>query len=207
MSFESWKQLGVEETLYERLAANGIEQPTPIQEQAIPKLIEGSDVSAGSQTGTGKTLAYMLPLLQRLDASSKAIQAVILSPTQELAMQIVRVADQYAEPLGIRVQQLIGGAAVKRQLEKLKLNPQLVIGTPGRINELLKNKKLKFSQVQLVIVDEADQVFDLGSTSEVETILWATPKARQIAFFSATYPEIMKDAGEALDEGAGPHRH
>ncbi|OXM17151.1 DEAD/DEAH box helicase [Paenibacillus herberti] len=192
MSLESWKSLGLAEAACERFAENGIGEPTPIQEQAIPSLLSGKDISAGSQTGTGKTLAYLLPLLQRLDPQSKAVQAIVLSPTQELAMQLVRVAQEYGEPLGIRTQQLIGGAAVKRQLEKLKLNPQLVIGTPGRLNELVKSKKLKLNQATIVVVDEADQVFALGSTTEVETILWATPKSKQIAFFSATYPDIMK---------------
>ncbi|MCM3746842.1 DEAD/DEAH box helicase [Paenibacillus pasadenensis] len=192
MSLESWKRLGLNEAACTRFPENGIGEPTPIQEQAIPPLLDGKDVSAGSQTGTGKTLAYLLPLLQRLDSDSKAIQAIILAPTQELAMQIVRVAQEYGEPLGIRSQQLIGGAAMKRQLEKLKLNPQLVIGTPGRIHELVKGRKLKLTQAATVVVDEADQVFALGSTSEVETILWATPKNRQIAFFSATYPDVMK---------------
>ncbi|MGN7457386.1 DEAD/DEAH box helicase [Paenibacillus pasadenensis] len=192
MTYESWSRLGLSEAAFERFEANGIGEPTPIQQQAIPPLLAGKDLSAGSQTGTGKTLAYLLPLLQRIDASSKAIQAIILSPTQELAMQIVRVAQEYGEPLGIRTQQLIGGAAVKRQLEKLKLNPQLVVGTPGRINELVKGKKLKLTQASMVVVDEADQVFALGSTGEVETILWATPKSRQLSFFSATHPDVMK---------------
>ncbi|MGU3470800.1 DEAD/DEAH box helicase [Paenibacillus sp. D51F] len=192
MSLDTWKQLGIEEAAACKLAENGIGEPTPIQAQAIPLLLEGRDVSAGSQTGTGKTLAYMLPLLQRIDSTSKSVQAVILSPTQELAMQIVRVAELYGEAYGVRVQQLIGGAAVKRQIEKLKLNPQLVIGTPGRIHELLKLRKLKMSETRTIIVDEADQVFGLGSTSEVETILWAAPKDKQVAFFSATYPQVLK---------------
>ncbi|KKC49462.1 MULTISPECIES: DEAD/DEAH box helicase [unclassified Paenibacillus] len=192
MSLDTWKQLGIEEAAAGKLAENGIGEPTPIQAKAIPLLLEGRDVSAGSQTGTGKTLAYMLPLLQRIDSASKSVQAVILSPTQELAMQIVRVAEMYGEAYGVRVQQLIGGAAVKRQIEKLKLNPQLVIGTPGRIHELLKLRKLKMSETRTIIVDEADQVFGLGSTSEVETILWAAPKDKQVAFFSATYPQVLK---------------
>jgi superfamily II DNA/RNA helicase len=148
-------------------------------------------VSARSQTGTGKTLAYLLPLLQKLNSHSNAIQAIILAPTQELAMQIVRVAEAYAEPINIRVQQLIGGAALKRQVEKLKLRPQLVIGTPGRIHELLKLRKLRLNDVNNVVIDEADQVFQLGSTKEVEIILHSVGKDRQIAFFSATYPDQM----------------
>lgn len=191
MSGNSWNGLGINEIIGGKLAELGIKQPTSIQAEAIPLLLSGSDVSARSQTGTGKTLAYLLPVLQKINAGSNAIQAVILAPTHELAMQIVRVAEQYAEPLNIRVQQLIGGAALKRQVEKLKLHPQLVIGTPGRIHELLKLRKLKLHDVRFVVVDEADQVFDLGSTAEVETLMYAMGKDRQIAFFSATYPDVM----------------
>lgn len=188
-----WKQLGLSDALIARLEENGITEPTPVQEQALPLLLEGKDVSAGSQTGTGKTLAYLLPLLQRMDAASPAIQTIVLSPTQELAMQIYRVAQHYGEPAGIRAQQLIGGAALKRQLEKMKQHPQLIVGTPGRIHELLKLRKLKLSGLQTIVVDEADQVFQLGSTREVEALFAAAPKNRQIAFFSATYPQAMAE--------------
>ncbi|MUT65879.1 DEAD/DEAH box helicase [Paenibacillus sp. NEAU-GSW1] len=191
MSNKSWNELGLVKPLADKLETNGIKEPTVIQAEALPLLLDGKDVSARSQTGSGKTLAFLLPLLQRMNPASKAVQAVILAPTQELAMQIVRVAESYGEPLGIRVQQLIGGAALKRQVEKLKLHPQLVIGTPGRIHELLKLRKLKLHDVRSVVIDEADQVFELGSTREVETILYATGKERQLAFFSATYPDQM----------------
>jgi ATP-dependent RNA helicase DeaD len=191
MSQKTWIDLGISNALSEKLEANSIKVPSAIQVDAIPILLEGRDVSARSQTGSGKTLAYLLPMLQQLNASSNAIQAIILAPTQELAMQIVRVADSYAEPLDLRVQQLIGGAAMKRQIEKLKLRPQLVIGTPGRIHELLKLRKLKLSEVRHIVIDEADQVFELGSTREVETILYAMSQERQMAFFSATYPDVM----------------
>ncbi|MGO4543296.1 DEAD/DEAH box helicase [Paenibacillus sp. 2TAB23] len=191
MSKHTWNEIGINELLESKLAANGILEPTDVQAETIPILLGGSDVSARSQTGTGKTLAYLLPMLQKLNSYSNAVQGVILAPTQELAMQIVRVAEIYAEPLNIRVQQLIGGAALKRQVEKLKLRPQLVIGTPGRIHELLKIRKLKLTDVNNVVVDEADQVFQLGSTKEVEVILHNMGKGRQIAFFSATYPDQM----------------
>lgn len=191
MSKHTWNEIGINELLANKLAENGIVEPTDVQAGTIPVLLGGSDVSARSQTGTGKTLAYLLPMLQKLNSYSNSVQAVILAPTQELAMQIVRVAEIYAEPLNIRVQQLIGGAALKRQVEKLKLRPQLVIGTPGRMHELLKLRKLKLNDVNNVVVDEADQVFQLGSTKEVEIILHSVGKDRQIAFFSATYPEQM----------------
>ncbi|WP_201006530.1 DEAD/DEAH box helicase [Paenibacillus glycanilyticus] len=191
MSQKTWNDLGITKALGDKLEANNIKVPSAIQAEAIPTLLEGRDVSARSQTGSGKTLAYLLPMLQQLKPTSGAIQAIILAPTQELAMQIVRVAEGYAEPLGLRVQQLIGGAAMKRQIEKLKLRPQIVIGTPGRIHELLKLRKLKLSEVRHIVIDEADQVFELGSTREVETILFAMSQERQLAFFSATYPDVM----------------
>ncbi len=191
MNQKTWEEIGVQQLLCDKLRENGILTPTEVQANTIPILLSGQDVSARSQTGTGKTLAFLLPMLQQIDADSSAIQGIIILPTQELAMQIVRVAEAYGEPLGIRVQQLIGGAALKRQVEKLKLRPQLVIGTPGRIHELLKLRKLKLNSVTHIVIDEADQVFQLGSTKEVEAMLFAMGKERQIAFFSATYPEQM----------------
>jgi len=188
---KTWVELGLNEKLTKLLAERGMAAPTDVQADTIPALLQGRDVSARSQTGTGKTLAFLLPMLQRIDAELGHIQGIVISPTQELAMQIVRVAEVYAEPLGIRVQQLIGGAAMKRQVEKLKLRPQLVVGTPGRIHELLKNKKLKLNEIRLAVVDEADQSFQLGSEKDLETVLFAMGKNRQIAFFSATYPEEM----------------
>ncbi|MFD0588399.1 DEAD/DEAH box helicase [Paenibacillus sp. GCM10027627] len=191
MSKLTWNDLGIDGRLIDVLKENGIIEPTSVQAETIPLLLAGNDVSARSQTGTGKTLAFLLPLLQRILVKSDAIQAVIVAPTQELAMQIVRVAQIYAEPLGVRVQQLIGGAALKRQVEKLKLRPHLVIGTPGRLHELLKLRKLKLHDVRYAVIDEADQVFQLGSTKEVEAVLFAMGKERQMAFFSATYPDQM----------------
>ncbi|MFS0723276.1 DEAD/DEAH box helicase [Paenibacillus sp. 1P07SE] len=188
---EVWEHLGVHPLLSEGLVDRGLSAPTQVQSDTIPALLAGEHVSARSQTGSGKTLAYLLPLLQQIDGSRKDVQGLVLAPTQELAMQIFGVAQDYAELLGIRTQALIGGAAVKRQIEKLKNHPQLIIGTPGRIHELYKSRKLKLHEVRMVIVDEVDQVFGLSSTAEVETILYNTHPERQIGFFSATYPELM----------------
>ncbi|WP_020617552.1 DEAD/DEAH box helicase [Paenibacillus daejeonensis] len=188
---EAWGKLGVGAALGAALEEKGLHTPTQVQSETIPALLSGQHVSARSQTGSGKTLAYLLPLLQRIDTNRKDLQAMVLAPTQELAMQIFNVAQHYGELLGLRTQALIGGAAMKRQVEKLKLHPQLVVGTPGRIHELYKNRKLKLHEVRMIIVDEVDQVFGLSSTTEVETILFNTHPERQIGFFSATYPELM----------------
>ncbi|MHA7964349.1 DEAD/DEAH box helicase [Paenibacillus sp. CAU 1782] len=191
MRDKTWTELGINESLSQALNERGIVTPTDVQAEAIPALLAGNDVTARSQTGSGKTLAFLLPILQGINVESGAIQGVVISPTQELAMQIVRVAEQYGEPLGIRVQQLIGGAAMKRQVEKLKLRPHLVIGTPGRIHELVKLRKLKLTEVRFLVIDEADQTFQLGSTKDLESVLFSMNPGRQTAFFSATYPEIM----------------
>lgn len=191
MSSTKWTELGLNEDLSSALMKQGIVEPTEVQQQAITALLEGKDISVKSQTGSGKTLAFLLPIIQNIDASSKAIQAVVLAPTQELAMQIVRVAESYALPLGIKVQQLIGGAAAKRQIEKLKLNPHIVIGTPGRMNELVKSKKMKLHQVKYLVIDEADQTFELGNPADTENLLFNVNKLRHTAFFSATYPASM----------------
>jgi len=187
-----WTEIGVEQRLADTLVSEGLLEPTPIQRETISVLLENADVTARSQTGSGKTLAFLLPALQRINSESNSVQAVVLAPTQELAMQITRVAQTYGAPIGVRVVPLIGGAAVQRQIDNLKKNkPQLIVGTPGRIHELFAARRLKLSEVKLVVIDEADQVFNLGSVREVDTILKSTPRDRQLAFFSATRPEEM----------------
>ncbi|MFC4810805.1 DEAD/DEAH box helicase [Paenibacillus sp. GCM10023250] len=189
----SWESLQLQPQLIEALRSHQIESPTPVQAETIPLLLAGHDLSARSQTGSGKTLAYMLPALEKADPASDTVQVMIIAPTQELAMQIYRVAERYGEALGVKAQQLIGGASMQRQVEKLRERPQLVVGTPGRIHELVKAGKLKLHAIRLVVIDEADQVFNLGSTVEVESLLKGMLRDRQIAFFSATRPQAMAD--------------
>lgn len=203
--------LGIGEQLTAALLDYGISEPSPVQAECIPAALEGRDVLAQSQTGTGKTLAYLLPLLQRMTPADKTLQGLILAPTQELAMQIQREAEKYGEPLGIKTQALIGGAAIKRQLEKLKQHPQIVVGTPGRIREILALRKLKLHTLRTVVVDEVDQMFQLGGTADVEQILRGTLRERQLMFLSATInPEIRalaaKEMKEPLEIGIEPEQ-
>lgn len=186
MTINTFPSIGVNEMLTLSLAEYGITEPSPVQAETIPAILEGKDVLAQSQTGTGKTLAYLLPILQRIDPAIKSPQVLILAPTQELAMQILRESQRYGESLGIQTQALIGGAAIGRQIEKLKLHPQLVVGTPGRIKELLAVKKLKMHEVKTLVVDEVDQVFQLGGSGDVEHIIRAALRDRQLLFLSAT---------------------
>lgn len=211
MTKTTFAGLGIGEQLTAALLDYGISEPSPVQAECIPAALEGRDVLAQSQTGTGKTLAYLLPLLQRISPGDKALQGLILAPTQELAMQIQREAEKYGEPLGIQTQALIGGAAIKRQLEKLKMHPQLVVGTPGRIREILALRKLKLHTLRTVVVDEVDQMFQLGGTADVEQILRGTLRDRQLMFLSATInPAIRalaaKEMNEPLEIGIEPEQ-
>ncbi|HZG84665.1 DEAD/DEAH box helicase [Paenibacillus sp.] len=181
--------LGIQGPWLAKLEARGIVEPSPIQAAALPALLGGGDAVIRSRTGTGKTLAFLLPALERIDAASDALQVVVLTPTAELAMQIAREAGDLTEGTTLRTQALIGGASLQRQLDKLKQKPQLVVGTPGRILEIMALKKLKTTEVKYVVVDEADQTFALGAGGEAERILGALPASKQTVFCSATMPE------------------
>ncbi|WP_411347867.1 DEAD/DEAH box helicase [Paenibacillus sp. WLX2291] len=181
--------LGIGESLNDALSRYGITAPSPVQEQSIPLILEGRDVLAQSQTGSGKTLAYLLPILEKINPEQKEMQALILAPTQELAMQIVRECERYGEEKGITSLGLIGGAAIKRQIEKLRRHPHIAVGTPGRINELINVRKLKMHNVSTIVVDEVDQVLGLGGGSDVQRIIKSAKRDRQLVFLSATINE------------------
>lgn len=169
------------------------EQPTTIQEKAIPPIMDGMDIIAESPTGTGKTLAYLLPILDNIDPDIKEIQAVILSPTRELAMQIHQVIQTFTLNSGIVSGAFIGGVDIKRQLDRLKKNPMLIVGTPGRINELIDKKKMKMHKVKTVVVDEVDQMVAQRLNFDVKMIIQSTMKDRQILFFSATISDEVQN--------------
>ncbi|WP_372633394.1 DEAD/DEAH box helicase [Cohnella sp.] len=186
--------LGLNETLAGKLAASGITQPSEVQRQAWPELLGGRDGILISPTGTGKTLAYLLPLLQSIDGSRKEVQALVLAPTQELAMQIMREAEVYGQPLGIKAAALIGGASLARQLERMKSKPALIVGTPGRVREVANTRKLSLHGVGFVVVDETDRIFSLGGRGDVEHLLKQCSKERQTVFVSATRSQAMREA-------------
>lgn len=166
----------------------GFEQATPIQEKAIPLMLEGKDVMAESPTGTGKTITYLLPLLEKIDPKKQNTQAVIVAPSRELVMQILQVIQTWSQGSGITNTSLIGGANMQRQLDKLKKSPHVVVGTPGRIQELITMKKLKMHQVKTIALDEGDQLLVPEHLQTVKNIVKATMADRQIVLFSATLP-------------------
>ncbi|QTH39912.1 DEAD/DEAH box helicase [Cohnella sp. LGH] len=186
--------LGLNETLVDKLAASGITQPSEVQRQALPELLSGRDGILISPTGTGKTLAYLLPMLQRIDGSSKEVQALILAPTQELAMQIMREAEAYGQSLGVKAAALIGGASLARQLERMKSKPALIVGTPGRVREVASTRKLSLHRIGFVVVDETDRIFSLGGKNDVENLLKMCSRERQTVFVSATRSQAMREA-------------
>lgn len=188
----SFELLGAAGPWSQTLSRRGITEPSPIQSAAIPALLAGQDAVIRSRTGSGKTLAYLLPLLERLDPQASRLQAVVLTPTAELAMQIVHETQSLIEGTELRALALIGGASLQRQLDKLKNHPQIVIGTPGRILEIMALKKLKTGEVRFLVVDEADQTFALGAGGEAERIIAALPESKQVVFCSATMPEAAR---------------
>lgn len=181
--------------LKQAVAQMDITEPTDIQQKMIPEALEGQSIIARSQTGTGKTLAYLLPALARVEQAQPGLQTIILAPTQELSMQIYDVAKQLVSEQPIHVASFIGGANIKRQLEKLKKQkPQVVIGTPGRLLELVELKKLKLKDVKTVIVDEADRMFgEASSWKPVTEIAKRTGREKQFLFVSATIPPDLAE--------------
>jgi len=178
---ESWKK-------------SGYPQPTSIQEAAIPMILDGKDVIAESPTGTGKTLAYLLPLLHKIDQNAPSLQAIVLASSQELVMQVYQEFQKWSEGSGIRGTSIIGGANVKRQLEKLKKRPHVIFATPGRLLELIKQKKVKMHEIKMVVLDEGDQLMIPEHLNTVQNIVKSTMSDRQVVLFSAT----MKPATEML---------
>ncbi|MCM3726254.1 DEAD/DEAH box helicase [Neobacillus cucumis] len=180
--------------LQEAWQKSGFQAPTSIQETAIPLILEGKDVIAESPTGTGKTLAYLLPLLHKIDSNTPSLQAVVLASSQELVMQVFQEFQKWSEGSGIRGTSIIGGANLKRQLEKLKKRPHVIFATPGRLLELIKQKKVKMHEAKMVVLDEGDQLLIPEHLQTVQQIVKSTLGDRQVVLFSAT----MKPATEKL---------
>jgi ATP-dependent RNA helicase DeaD len=171
------------------LASMEIVEPTPVQAEAIPALLAGQNVVGQSATGSGKTLAYGIPLVERLSRNQRAVQALVLVPTRELAIQVNMVLSKLAASRRLSTALLVGGRAYGNQLAALRYGAQIVVGTPGRVKDHLDRGTLALDQLRLCVLDEADQMLDSGFGPEIETILASTPETRQMALFSATIPD------------------
>ncbi len=183
--------LGLDPRIASALAALGYEEPTPVQRAAIPPLLEGRDVLAQAATGTGKTAAFALPLLSRVNTAAKGAErtsALILVPTRELAMQVAEAVHRYGKPMGVNALAVYGGSSMEMQVRALKRGVDVVIATPGRALDHIRRHTLQMTSLKTVVLDEADEMLDMGFAEDLEAILEATPKSRQTALFSATLP-------------------
>jgi ATP-dependent RNA helicase DeaD len=192
----TFRELGLSEPIIEALTHLGYDAPTPIQEEAIPALLEGRDVIGQAQTGTGKTAAFGLPLLQYVDPDDPEVQALVLTPTRELCIQVTQALRAYGASRGISVVAVFGGAPIRDQMSRVKENAQVVVGTVGRVMDLMSRHALVVTSARYVVLDEADEMLDLGFFEDVETILSRCPSGRQTALFSATMPPEIKRLAE-----------
>jgi ATP-dependent RNA helicase DeaD len=188
----TFKDLGLSEPLLEALSDVGYESPSPIQEQAIPELLQGHDVIGQAQTGTGKTAAFGLPMIEFVDPADKDVQALVLTPTRELCIQVTQAIRAYGARKGIQPVAVFGGAPIRTQQAQLKEGGQIVVGTVGRVLDLISRHSLMLHACRYLVLDEADEMLDLGFLEDVEKILSLTPGSRQTALFSATIPPEIR---------------
>ncbi len=190
-----FNELGLSEGIVETLTAIGYEQPTPIQEQTIQLALSGRDVLGQAQTGTGKTAAFGLPTIEKINPENKAIQALVIAPTRELAVQGQEELFRFGKSKGLKVRTVFGGSSIEKQIKALRSGAHIVVGTPGRMVDLLKRKALDLSHLETLILDEADEMLNMGFLDDIEFIIGKTPAERQTLLFSATMPNDIKKIG------------
>ncbi|NJM96391.1 MAG: DEAD/DEAH box helicase [Phormidesmis sp. RL_2_1] len=195
----SFADLGLSPARIKHLAGIGFHEPTAIQSQGIPQLLSGHDVVGLAQTGTGKTAAFSLPILEQINVANRYVQALVLTPTRELAMQVCQAMQEFNIDRRLRITSVYGGQSIGQQLSRLKRGSQIVVGTPGRVIDLIDRGGLVLDQISAMVLDEADEMLNMGFIQDVEKILSYTPDERQTAFFSATMePAIQKLATRFL---------
>lgn len=190
---KNFLELGISETFNHTLRENGITEATPIQEKAIPVIMSGKDIIGQAKTGTGKTLAFVLPILEKINPESSDVQALIVAPTRELALQItVEIKKMLVHREDINVLAIYGGQDVAQQLRKLKGNTHIVVATPGRLLDHIRRETIDLSNLSMLVLDEADQMLYFGFLYDIEDILDETPDSKQTMLFSATMPKDIK---------------
>jgi ATP-dependent RNA helicase RhlE len=199
----SFSDLGLLPELLRAVADKGYDTPTPIQLQAIPAVLAGRDVLAGAQTGTGKTAGFVLPILQRLVADNsqsgnRAPRALVLTPTRELAAQVAQSARDYGKHLPLRITQVFGGVNINPQISTLRSGCDVLVATPGRLLDLAQQRAVDLSKVQVLVLDEADRMLDMGFIPDIRRIIKLLPSKRQNLLFSATYSDDIRALAERL---------
>ena len=186
-----FEELGLSDAILKAVVEMGFEAASPIQAKAIPAVMSGCDVLGQAQTGTGKTAAFGIPLLERIDPKDKSLQALVLCPTRELAIQVAEEIRRLAKFMhGIKVLPIYGGQEISKQIRSLKAGTQIVIGTPGRVMDHMRRKTVKFDDVKMVVLDEADEMLNMGFREDMELILGQIPGEHQTALFSATFMSL-----------------
>src|SRR5438270_10953634 len=192
----AFADLGLSESTLQALQDVGYEKPSPIQEQAIPILLQGEDIIGQAQTGSGKTAAFGLPIVEHVDPSEHEVQALVLTPTRELCIQVTQALRTYAARKGVDVVAVFGGAPIRSQTAQLRAGGHIVVGTVGRVLDLISRHSLLLHDTRFVVLDEADEMLDLGFLEDVERILALTPGSRQTSLFSATIPREIRRLAE-----------
>src|SRR5690348_5784169 len=192
----SFTDLGLEPALLRAIHNVGYDAPSPIQEEAIPPLLAGSDVIGQAQTGSGKTAAFGLPMLQYVNPAEHDVQGLVLTPTRELCIQVTQALRAYGRRKGVDVVAVFGGAPIRSQQAQLRAGGQIVVGTVGRVKDLISRHSLMLHTCRFVVLDEADEMLDLGFIEDVERIMSLTPSSRQTALFSATMPPPIRRLAE-----------
>ncbi len=192
-----FSSLPISQEVLRALTDMGFEEPTPIQAQTIPHILEGKDLIGQAQTGTGKTCAFGIPLIDSADPDAKAVQSLILAPTRELAIQIADELHEVAKyKHGVRIVAVYGGQPIERQIMALKRRPQIIVGTPGRVMDHMRRKTLRFKELERIVLDEADEMLNMGFKEDIDTILAETSPEVQKVFFSATLPKAILELTE-----------
>ena len=201
MLFDS---LGLSAQILRAVTEKGYSKPTPIQQQAIPPILEGRDLMGGAQTGTGKTAGFTLPLLQRLTDSttsrknSRSVRALVLTPTRELAAQVSESVETYGKHLPLTSTVVFGGVSINPQKAKLKNGVDILVATPGRLLDLVNQKSVDLSEVEILVLDEADRMLDMGFIRDIRKLLASLPKQKQTLLFSATFSDEIKKLANGL---------
>lgn len=197
----NFKDFNISECIQKALEEIGFAEATPIQAEAIPTLLEGKDVIGLAQTGTGKTCAFGLPLIEKIDVDSDKVQGLVIAPTRELALQITTELRKYSKYVeGLRIVTIYGGESIDKQITSLKKRPQIVVGTPGRIMDHMRRKTLRFQNVKMVVLDEADEMLNMGFKEDIDTILQDVNDDKQMVMFSATFNDDLHHIAETYQK-------
>ncbi|MFC7439727.1 DEAD/DEAH box helicase [Laceyella putida] len=195
---KTFQDFGLSPELLKAVEQMGFDQPTPIQGKTIPLALEGHDVLGQAQTGTGKTVAFGIPLVEKVSLDSDEIQGLVITPTRELAMQVAGELQRLGKTKRVRILAVYGGQEIDKQIRSLKKHPHIVVGTPGRLQDHLRRRTIRLDDLRMVAIDEADEMLQMGFIEEIEAIMAQAPETRQTLLFSATMPPAIKALAEAF---------